>query len=112
MPEWCLEIIEDWFFVNVSRIIIHTYLLVHATEKASLKTTKQDTLNKNSVAFSSQENYTDRMTSAYQRSQCQLFRVDWCRVSAQRITMAVNLGFLDRRSYFFMQVAPQLFSLN
>jgi hypothetical protein len=29
--------------------------------------------------------------------------------SAQRIPTAVNLGFLDPRSYFFIEVASQLF---
>jgi hypothetical protein len=32
--------------------------------------------------------------------------------SAQRIPTTVNLGFLDRRSYFSIQVAPQLSSSN
>jgi hypothetical protein len=31
-------------------------------------------------------------------------------VVAQRIPTAVNLGFLDRSRYFFIQVAPQLSS--
>jgi hypothetical protein len=30
--------------------------------------------------------------------------------SAQRIPTAVNLGFLDRSRYFFIQIAPQLSS--
>jgi hypothetical protein len=30
--------------------------------------------------------------------------------SAKRIPTAVNLGFLDRSRYFFIQVAPQLYS--
>jgi hypothetical protein len=38
---------------------------------------------------------------------CKVESVGW---SAQQIPMAVNLGFLDRRRYFFIQVAPQLSS--
>jgi hypothetical protein len=37
-------------------------------------------------------------------------RVEGVAWSAQRIPMAVNLGFLDRSRYFFIQVAPQLSS--
>jgi hypothetical protein len=37
-------------------------------------------------------------------------RVEGVVWSAQRIPTAVNLGFLDRSRYFFIQVAPQLSS--
>jgi hypothetical protein len=39
-----------------------------------------------------------------------MLRVDGVAWSAQRILMAVNLGFLDRNRYFFIQAAPQLSS--
>jgi hypothetical protein len=41
-----------------------------------------------------------------------LVRVEGVVWSAQRIPTAVNLGFLDRSRYFFIQVAPQLSSRN
>jgi hypothetical protein len=37
-------------------------------------------------------------------------RVEGVAWSAQRIPTAVNLGFLDRSRYFFIQVSPQLSS--
>jgi hypothetical protein len=37
-------------------------------------------------------------------------RVEGVAWSAQRIPTAINLGFLDRSRYFFIQVAPQLSS--
>jgi hypothetical protein len=39
-----------------------------------------------------------------------VLRVEGVAWSAQRIPTAVNLGFLDRSGYFFIQVAPQLSS--
>jgi hypothetical protein len=60
--------------------------------------------------LSLQANYTDWATAACRRSYCQLLRVDGVVWSAQRIPTAVNLGFLDRSRYFFIQVAPQLSS--
>jgi hypothetical protein len=51
---------------------------------------------------SSQANYTDRATAA--------LRVEGVAWSVQRIPTAVNLGFLNRSRYFFIQVAPQLSS--
>jgi hypothetical protein len=44
------------------------------------------------------------------RTSCQLLRIEGVAWSAQRIPTVVNLGFLDRSSYFFFQVAPQLSS--
>jgi hypothetical protein len=67
-------------------------------------------VKKNSVAFSPQANYTDRATAACRRSYCQLLRIEDVAWSAQRIPTAVNLGFLDRSRYFFIQVALQLYS--
>jgi hypothetical protein len=55
----------------------------------------------NSMAFSPQENYTDRATAACRRSLCQLLRKVGVTWSAQRIHTAVNIGFLDRSRYFF-----------
>jgi hypothetical protein len=45
--------------------------------------------------FSLQTNYIDRVTTACRRSWCQLLRIEVVAWSAQRITTAVNLGFLD-----------------
>jgi hypothetical protein len=59
---------------------------------------------------SPQANYTVRATAACQRSSCQLLGVEGVARSGQRIPTAVNLGFLDRSCYFFIQVAPQLSS--
>jgi hypothetical protein len=57
---------------------------------------------------SPQANYTDRATAACRRSR-QPLRVEGVAWSAQRIPMAVILGFVDRNRYFFIQVAPQLY---
>jgi hypothetical protein len=57
---------------------------------------------------SPQENYTDRATAACRRSSFQPLRVEGVAWSAQRIPTAINLGFLDRSGYFFIQVASQL----
>jgi hypothetical protein len=51
-----------------------------------------------------------RATAACRRSQCQPLRAECVAWSAQRILTSVNLGFLDRSRYFFIQVAPQLSS--
>jgi hypothetical protein len=51
---------------------------------------------------SRQANYTDRVTVACRRSQCQPLRVEGVTQSAQRIPTAVNLGFLDRSRYKFL----------
>jgi hypothetical protein len=59
---------------------------------------------------SPQANYTNRATAAYRRSWCQPLRVEGVAWLAQRIPTAVNLDFLDRSRYFFIQVAPQLSS--
>jgi hypothetical protein len=59
---------------------------------------------------SPQANYADRVTVACRRNYCQPLRVEDAAWSAQRIPTAVNLGFLDRSHYFFIQVAPQLSS--
>jgi hypothetical protein len=60
--------------------------------------------------LSPQANYTDRATADCRRSKCQPLRVEDVAWSAQRIPTAVNLCFLDRSRYFFIQVAPQLSS--
>jgi hypothetical protein len=51
-------------------------------------------LKLNSVAFSSQVNYTDRATPACWRNQCQLLQIEGVAWSAQRITSVVNSVFL------------------
>jgi hypothetical protein len=38
----------------------------------------------------------------------ELFRIEGVAWSAQRILTVVNLGFLDRSRFIFLQVAPQL----
>jgi hypothetical protein len=44
------------------------------------------------------------------RKKSQLLQIEGVAWSAQRIPTVVNLGFLDRRRYFFLQVAHQLSS--
>jgi hypothetical protein len=62
----------------------------------NIPASKIGTLQKTKLCGRSpQANYTDREGVAW---------------SAQRIPAAVNLGFLDRSLYFFIQVAPQLSS--
>jgi hypothetical protein len=41
---------------------------------------------------------------------CQLLRIEGVAWSAQLIPKVVNLSFLDRSRYFFLQVAPHLSS--
>jgi hypothetical protein len=60
--------------------------------------------------ISPQANYTDRATAACRRSYCQPLLVEGVAWSAQRIHTAVNLHFLDRCRYFFIQVALKLSS--
>jgi hypothetical protein len=60
--------------------------------------------------LSLQANYNDRATTACRQSWCQPLRVEGVAWSVQRIPTAVNLGFLDRSRYFFIQVAPHLSS--
>jgi hypothetical protein len=57
-----------------------------------------------------QANYTNQATTACRRTSCQPLRVEGVARPAQQIPTAVNLGFLDRSRYFFIQVAPQLSS--
>jgi hypothetical protein len=52
--------------------------------------------------LSPQANSTDRATAACRRCWCQVFMVDGVTWSAQQISTAVNLGFLDRSRYFFI----------
>jgi hypothetical protein len=54
-----------------------------------------------SVSLSPQANCTDWATATSR------WILEW---SARRITTVVNLGFIDRNRYFFIQVAPQLSS--
>jgi hypothetical protein len=67
-------------------------------------------LKLNSVAFSPQANFTDRTAAACRPSYCQLLRIEGVAWSAQRRPTAVKLGFLDRSTYFSIEVAPQLSS--
>jgi hypothetical protein len=50
-------------------------------------------------------NYTDRLSDRRLLAKLWIQDVAW---SAQRIPTVVNLGFLNRNRYFFLQVAPQL----
>jgi hypothetical protein len=56
------------------------------------------------------ENYTDRATAACWRSWCQLLWIEGVAWSSRRIPCGRNLGFVKRSSYFFFQIAPQLYS--
>jgi hypothetical protein len=60
--------------------------------------------------FSSRANYTDRETAACLRSKCQIFVYRGCRVVSAADPYGRILGFLDRNTYFSLQVAPQLYS--
>jgi hypothetical protein len=62
------------------------------------------------LGLSPQANYTDLATAACRRSWCQPLRVEGVAWSAQRIPTAVNLGFVDRSRYFFIQGASQFSS--
>jgi hypothetical protein len=55
-------------------------------------------------------NYTDRATTACQRSKCQLFADRGCHVVNAMDPYGRISGFLDRSRYFFFQAAPQLYS--
>jgi hypothetical protein len=59
---------------------------------------------------SPQAKYTDRATASCRQSYCQPLRVECVAWWAQRIPTFVNLGFLDRNRYFFIQVTHQLSS--
>jgi hypothetical protein len=54
------------------------------------------------MACSPQANYTERATGACQRSWCQLLLIEAVTNSAERIPMAVNLGFLDRSLKYYL----------
>jgi hypothetical protein len=54
----------------------------------------------NFVAFSPRANYTDRSTAACRRSECQLLRIEGCRVVSAEDPYCRKLGFLDRNRYF------------
>jgi hypothetical protein len=59
---------------------------------------------------SPQANSTYRATAACRQSYCQPLRIEGVAWSTQGIPTTVNLGFLDRSRYFFIQVPPQLSS--
>jgi hypothetical protein len=50
---------------------------------------KDSSSNKNLRGLSPQANYTDRTTAAYQRSWCQILRIEGATWSASRIPMDV-----------------------
>jgi hypothetical protein len=63
-----------------------------------------DVAKKKLCGRSPQANYTDRATAACRQSYYQTLRIEGVAWAAQRIPTAVNLGFLDRSRYFFIQV--------
>jgi hypothetical protein len=50
--------------------------------------------------LSPRENYTDRATVVFRRSDCQLFTDRWCHVVSVTDPYGRILGFLDRSCYF------------
>jgi hypothetical protein len=60
--------------------------------------------------FSPRANYTDRATVACLRSNCQLLRIQTCRVVSAEDPLRPYTRFLDRSRYFFFQLAAQLYS--
>jgi hypothetical protein len=72
-------------------------LLLKETEKYSVARVREETIH-------------DRATAAYRQSQCQLLRIEGCRVVSAADPYGRILRFLDRSRYFFFQVAPQLYS--
>jgi hypothetical protein len=52
----------------------------------------------------------DRATATCRRSYCQYFADRWCHVISVIDPYSRIPGFLDWSSYFFFQVAPQLYS--
>jgi hypothetical protein len=77
-----------------------------ATSNAPLHKAKKTKLR----GLSPQANYyrpSDRRLTAKLVPPLRVEGVAW---SAQRIPTAVNLGFLTRSRYFFIQVAPQMFT--
>jgi hypothetical protein len=81
-------------------MMIANYEIRRKSDVTKKKTTKLRGL-------SPQANYTDRATAAVGEVVPTFAGRGW---STQRIPTAVNLGFLDRSRYFFIQVAPQLSS--
>jgi hypothetical protein len=60
--------------------------------------------------LSPRANYTDRETAVCRRSKCQLCADIGCHVVTGTDPYGRILGFLDRSRFFFIQVAPQLYS--
>jgi hypothetical protein len=68
------------------------------------------TLNLNSVALVRQRTIPTERPPLVGEVSDNFLRIKGVAWSAQRIPTAVNLGFLDRSRYLFLQVAPQLSS--
>jgi hypothetical protein len=66
----------------------------------ALISTDDTKIKKKVLGFSLQANYTDQVTAAFRRSQCQLLWTGGVAWSAQQISTAVNFGFLDWSPYF------------
>jgi hypothetical protein len=69
-----------------------------------------DVIKLNSVAVVRKRNILTEQPPLVGEVSANLLRVECVAWSAQRIPTAVNLAFLDRSLYFFIQVAPQLSS--
>jgi CRISPR/Cas system-associated protein Csm6 len=65
---------------------------------------------KNSLALVSKRATTTERPPLVGEVIANFLRTEGVAWSVQQITTAVNLGFLDRSSYFSIQVAPQLSS--
>jgi hypothetical protein len=68
------------------------------------------TIKKNSVALVRKRTIPTERPPLVGEVSANFLRVEGVAWSAQRIPTAINLGFLDRSRYFFIQVAPQLSS--
>jgi hypothetical protein len=60
--------------------------------------------------LSPRANYTDRATAACRRSRMPNFAYRGWHVASVTVPYCRILGYLDRRRYFFFQVAPQIYS--
>ena len=95
---------------TASQLSISQKTLETLPEDGNVMPKHAETTIKKLRGLSPRANSTDRAAAAGRRSQCQLLRIEGVTWSAQRVPTAVNLCFLDRSRYFFIQVAPQLTS--
>jgi hypothetical protein len=88
------EVVERWHITNVSAVSL-------------IKCVSYKIIKKKLRGLSPQANYTDRVTAAVGEV-VPTFAGRECYVVSATDPTAVNLGFLGRSRYFFIQVAPQL----